>query len=118
MRAPDAPNAHELASNLVNEARTAGVRHIVKQSMIGADLNADAEVMRLHRQAEQIIEESGIPLPFSEELMLYRNGNVAIHSTRYVKLIAALWNEVKNGDGLLEKEATNHDDLFDAFHSA
>jgi uncharacterized protein YbjT (DUF2867 family) len=52
---PDAPNAHELASNLVNEARTAGVRHIVKQSMIGADLKANAEVMRLHRQAEQII---------------------------------------------------------------
>lgn len=61
---PDAPNAHELASNLVNEARTAGVRHIVKQSMIGADLKADAEVMRLHRQAEQIIEESGIPYTF------------------------------------------------------
>jgi uncharacterized protein YbjT (DUF2867 family) len=61
---PDAPNAHELASNLVNEARTAGVRHIVKQSMIGADLKANAEVMRLHRQAEQIIEESGIPYTF------------------------------------------------------
>jgi len=61
---PDAPNALELASNLVNEARTAGVRHIIKQSMIGADLKADAEVMRLHRQAEQIIEESGIPYTF------------------------------------------------------
>ena len=32
--------------------------------MIGADLKANAEVMRLHRQAEQIIEESGIPYTF------------------------------------------------------
>jgi uncharacterized protein YbjT (DUF2867 family) len=53
---------HEL--NLVNEAKKSGVRHIVKQSVMGADLNADVEVMRLHRQAEQIIEESGIPFTF------------------------------------------------------
>jgi uncharacterized protein YbjT (DUF2867 family) len=53
---------HEL--NLVNEAKRSGVRHIVKQSVMGADLNADVEVMRLHRQAEQIIEESGIPYTF------------------------------------------------------
>jgi uncharacterized protein YbjT (DUF2867 family) len=62
---PDVPNAHELASNLVNEAKKAEVIHIVKQSIMGADrLEADVGTMRLHRQAEKIIEQSGIPFTF------------------------------------------------------
>jgi uncharacterized protein YbjT (DUF2867 family) len=61
---PDVPNAHELASNLVNEAKKAEVIHIVKQSIMGADLEADVGIMRLHRQAEKIIEQSGIPFTF------------------------------------------------------
>jgi uncharacterized protein YbjT (DUF2867 family) len=61
---PDVPNAHEFASNLVNEAKKAEVIHIVKQSIMGADLKADVGTMRLHRQAEKIIEQSGIPFTF------------------------------------------------------
>lgn len=61
---PDVPNAHELASNLVIEAKKAGIRYIVKQSVMGADLEADVGTMRLHRQAEKIIEKSGIPFTF------------------------------------------------------
>lgn len=55
---PDVPNAHELASNLVIEAKKVGIRHIVKQSVMGADLEADVGTFRLHRQAEKIIEQS------------------------------------------------------------
>jgi uncharacterized protein YbjT (DUF2867 family) len=55
----------DLTSNLVNEAKKAGVKYIVKQSVLGAD---DAEQAitpsRLHRQAEKVIEESGIPFTF------------------------------------------------------
>jgi uncharacterized protein YbjT (DUF2867 family) len=54
----------EHESNLVNEAKKSGVTHIVKQSIMGADLKAEVEAMRLHRQAEIIIEESGIPFTF------------------------------------------------------
>jgi uncharacterized protein YbjT (DUF2867 family) len=61
---PDVPNAHELASKLVIEAKKAGIRHIVKQSVMGADLEADVGTFRLHRQAEKIIEQSGIPFTF------------------------------------------------------
>ena len=64
MLVPDVPNAHELASNLVNEAKKAGVRYIVKQSVMGADEGADVGTMRLHREAEKIIEESGVPYTF------------------------------------------------------
>jgi uncharacterized protein YbjT (DUF2867 family) len=61
---PDVPNAPELASNLVIEAKKAGIRHIVKQSVMGADLESDVGTLRLHRQAEKIIEQSGIPFTF------------------------------------------------------
>jgi uncharacterized protein YbjT (DUF2867 family) len=58
------PMTVEHESNLVAEARKSGIRHIVKQSIMGADLKADVEAMRLHRQSEKIIEESGIPYTF------------------------------------------------------
>ena len=61
---PDVPNAAHLASNAVTEAKKAGIRHIVKQSVMGADLEADVGTMRLHRQVEDIIEQSGIPFTF------------------------------------------------------
>jgi uncharacterized protein YbjT (DUF2867 family) len=50
----------------VREAKKAGVKYIVKQSVMGAD--AEPEItptpIRLHRQAEKIIEESKIPFTF------------------------------------------------------
>jgi uncharacterized protein YbjT (DUF2867 family) len=54
----------EHESNLVNEAKKSGIRHIVKQSIMGADLEAVVEAMRLHRQTEKMIEKSGIPYTF------------------------------------------------------
>jgi uncharacterized protein YbjT (DUF2867 family) len=61
---PDVPNAPDLASNAVSEAKKVGIRHIVKQSVMGANLDADVGTMRLHRQVEEIIEQSGIPFTF------------------------------------------------------
>lgn len=54
----------EHESNLVTEAKKSGIKHIVKQSIMGADLGADVEAMRLHRQTEKLIEESEIPYTF------------------------------------------------------
>jgi uncharacterized protein YbjT (DUF2867 family) len=54
----------EHESNLVTEAKKSGIRHIVKQSIMGADLGADVEAMLMHRQTEKLIEESGIPYTF------------------------------------------------------
>lgn len=54
----------EHESNLIDEAKKSGIKHIVKQSIMGADLDADVEAMRLHRQTEKMIEESGIPYTF------------------------------------------------------
>ena len=54
----------DLTSNLVDEAKNAGVNYVVKQSVRGADAQPGITPTRLHRQAEMIIEESGIPFTF------------------------------------------------------
>ncbi|HZA07939.1 MAG TPA: SDR family oxidoreductase [Nitrososphaeraceae archaeon] len=61
---PFQSNMVDLTSNLVNEAKNAGVKYIVKQSVLGADAEPSITPGRLHRQAEKIIEESGIPFTF------------------------------------------------------
>lgn len=61
---PAFPKAAELAANLVKEAKKNGIKHIVKQSVMGADSELDVAHLRLHRQAEKMIEESGIPFTF------------------------------------------------------
>jgi uncharacterized protein YbjT (DUF2867 family) len=61
---PFQSNMVDLTLNLVNEAKNVGVKHIVKQSVLGADAEQEITPNRLHRQAEKIIEESGIPFTF------------------------------------------------------
>jgi hypothetical protein len=53
-------------------------------------------------------------LAHCKELMEYQNGMVAIHP-KFNKLITALGTAVENGEDYLDKEATSHDDLFEAF---
>jgi uncharacterized protein YbjT (DUF2867 family) len=61
---PFQSNMVDLTSNLVNEGKKAGVKYIVKQSVLGADSEPAITPSRLHRQAKKIIEESGIPFTF------------------------------------------------------
>jgi uncharacterized protein YbjT (DUF2867 family) len=61
---PFQSNMVDLTSNLVSEAKNAGVKYIVKQSVLGADAEPSITPSHLHRQAEKVIEESGIPFTF------------------------------------------------------
>ena len=62
---PFESNMVELSSNLISEARKFGaIKHIVKQSVMGAGAEPGIIPSRLHRQAEKSIEESGIPFTF------------------------------------------------------
>ena len=70
---PASPKAAELAANLVREAKKNGIKHIVKQSVMGADSELDVAHLRLHRQAEKIIEESGIAFTFLRPNDLMQN---------------------------------------------
>jgi hypothetical protein len=53
-------------------------------------------------------------LAHCKEMLEYQNGQMAIHP-RFNKLATALRTAVENGEGSLYKDATSHDDLFDAF---
>ena len=53
-------------------------------------------------------------LAHCKELMEYQQGMIAINP-RYNKLITSLRTDVENGEGILDKDATSHNDLFDSF---
>jgi uncharacterized protein YbjT (DUF2867 family) len=54
----------ELTSNMISEAKSGTIKHIVKLSVMGAEAEPGITISRLHRQTEKIIEESGIPFTF------------------------------------------------------
>jgi len=53
-------------------------------------------------------------LAYAKKLMEYGSGVVAI-DPKHTKLITSLRTAVEKGEGTLDKEATSHDDVFDAF---
>ena len=63
---PFVENMVEITAQLVAEAKKAGIKHIVKLSTLelGADAEAKIPPIRWHRQAEKVVEESGIPYTF------------------------------------------------------
>jgi uncharacterized protein YbjT (DUF2867 family) len=59
---PNALNQAELELNAVEAAKSVGVRHIIKQSVIGAE--DDYSLAHIHRAVERAIETSGMPWTF------------------------------------------------------
>jgi hypothetical protein len=53
-------------------------------------------------------------LTHAKRVLEYNGGAIAINP-RFDKLITSLRTAVENGEGLLDKEATSYDDIFDAF---
>jgi len=61
---PSTPQLAETEGMFVNEAKKAGVQHIVKHSVLGADVTAICPFTSIHAQAEETIRASGIPYTF------------------------------------------------------
>ena len=60
---PSVPNQSELEQNAVEAAKAVGVRHIVKQSVLGAAEEAYS-LAKVHRPVEKAIESSGLAWTF------------------------------------------------------
>lgn len=60
---PFVPNMVELSSSIVSAAKSAGVKHLVKLSGGGADIELDT-LAKWHRAAERDVERSGIAYTF------------------------------------------------------
>ena len=54
----------EMAKTLVDEAKKAGVKHLVRLSVINADAEQGVTIGKWHREIEKYIEDSGIPYTF------------------------------------------------------
>jgi hypothetical protein len=52
------------------------------------------------------------------KMLLERNGSYIVIHPKFDKLITALHTAVEKEDGVLDKEATSYDDIFDAFRLA
>jgi hypothetical protein len=52
-------------------------------------------------------------LAHAKRVLEYKGGSIAINP-KFYKLITSLRTAVENGEGLLDKEATSFDDIFDA----
>ena len=60
---PSVPNQSELEQNAVEAAKAVGLRHIVKQSVLGA-AEESYSLAKVHRPAERAIESSGLAWTF------------------------------------------------------
>ena len=63
----------EMAKTLIDEARAAGVKHIVKLSVIKADAAPETMIGRWHREVEKYIEDSGIAYTFLRQSSFMQN---------------------------------------------
>jgi uncharacterized protein YbjT (DUF2867 family) len=61
---PLVPNKLELARNVAQAAVAAGVKHIVRSSGAGADVNAGFSLPRLQGEIDAVFTQSGIPSTF------------------------------------------------------
>jgi uncharacterized protein YbjT (DUF2867 family) len=77
---PNLSNQTELELNAVDAAKTAGVRHIVKQSVMGA-ADESYSLAKLHRQVEKAIESSGLAWTFLRPNSFMQNAVTFMAST-------------------------------------
>jgi uncharacterized protein YbjT (DUF2867 family) len=73
MLSPPTPHQVEMETNLLNAARTAGVRHIVKFSAMTADANSPSRFPRAHGQVERLIQSSGLAWTFLRPTFFMQN---------------------------------------------
>jgi uncharacterized protein YbjT (DUF2867 family) len=85
---PSAPNQTQLELNAVAAAKAAGVRHIVKLSVLGAD-EEQFVIARIHRPVEKAIEASGLawtflrPNGFMQNIVTYMGDTIRTEGAFY-----------------------------------
>ena len=70
---PLVSNMVELDAMSVEAAKKAGVKHIVRLSIMGADAEPGIPLGHLHRQVETIIKDAGIPYTILRQNSFYQN---------------------------------------------
>src|SRR5262249_32505561 len=71
--APPHPRLAAMEANVIQAARRAGVRQVVKHSAIDAGASARSEVARMHFAGEQMLAASGLPHTIVRGSMFMQN---------------------------------------------
>ena len=85
---PNVPNQTQLELNAVEAAKAIGARHIVKQSVMGADEEAFA-LAKVHRPVEKVIESGSVgwtflrPHSFMQNVVTYMGGTIKAEAVFY-----------------------------------
>ena len=85
---PNVPNQSALERNAVEAAKAAGVRHIVKQSVMGAH-GEDYSLAKVHRPVEKTVESSGLtwtflrPSSFMQNVVTYMGETIKAEGVFY-----------------------------------
>lgn len=61
---PSAPDQPEMTERFVKAAKETGVKRIVRQSALGAELDPGISLLNVHAESERIIERSGLSWTF------------------------------------------------------
>jgi uncharacterized protein YbjT (DUF2867 family) len=78
---PPGERALEWQTNFIHAAKQAGVQHVVKLSMLGADPGSESRFQRMHAEGEKALEDSGIgwthlrPNFFMQTVLQYLQGD-------------------------------------------
>ncbi|MCD4698584.1 MAG: SDR family oxidoreductase [Bacteroidales bacterium] len=67
------PESSELQANLVQKAKEGGIKHIVKVSVRGANINADFNIGKWHGETEEFIRKSFISYTFLQPHSFMQN---------------------------------------------
>jgi uncharacterized protein YbjT (DUF2867 family) len=89
---PLVPNLTELDATCTEAAKQAGVKHLVKLSIMGADTETDMLLAQAHRRSEEFIERSGIaytflrPNSFFQNYLIYTRASIINDNAIYLPL--------------------------------
>jgi uncharacterized protein YbjT (DUF2867 family) len=72
LAAPD-PRSSEYQRNFVAAAKRSGLKHLVKFSAQGADVDSPAELLRVHGAVEKMIEDAGIAFTHLQPTVFMQN---------------------------------------------
>ncbi len=70
---PLGPDMCRIASNIIDAAKKAQVRHLVYLSLLNEDIQADNIISKNHRRAEEIVSDSGIPYTIIRSTLFFQN---------------------------------------------
>jgi uncharacterized protein YbjT (DUF2867 family) len=90
-------NMVELATTIIDAAKTAGIKHLVRSSANGASPAAPISMGKLHGQVEELVKNSGIPYTIIQPAGFFQNIFGSVGTIKSQQTFYGSAGEGKNG---------------------